>query len=55
MERTILEDRVELKRSSNITSSDELRAEKSGTGVLGLTGSGKYNPTTGSRRTRLSF
>jgi hypothetical protein len=52
MGRTILEDRLELRRSSNITSSDELRAEKAGT--VGLSGSEKYNPATG-RRTRLSF
>lgn len=50
--RTILSDRVELKRSSNITSSDELRAEKAGS--ADLTGFGKYNPVTG-RRTCLSF
>jgi hypothetical protein len=52
MGRTILEDKVELRRSSNITSSDELRAEKGGT--VGLSGAGKYNPAT-ARRTRLSF
>jgi hypothetical protein len=50
--RKILEDRLELRRSSNITSSDELRAEKSGT--VGLSGAGEYNPATG-RRTKLSF
>jgi hypothetical protein len=52
MGRTILEDKVELRRSSNITSSDELRAEKAGT--VGLSGAGKYNPAT-SKRTSLSF
>ena len=52
MGRTILEDKVELRRSSNVKSSDELRAEKSGT--VGLSGAGKYNPTT-ARRTNLSF
>jgi hypothetical protein len=52
MGRTILEDKVELKRSSNITSSDELRAEKQG--VVDLSDYGRYNPATG-RRTRLSF
>jgi len=50
--RTILEDRVELKRSSNIKSSDELGAEKQGT--VGLSGFGEYNPAAG-RKTRLSF
>jgi hypothetical protein len=55
MGRTILEDKLELRRSSNVKSSDELRAEKSSSGtVADLTGSGKYNPATG-RRTRLSF
>jgi hypothetical protein len=51
MGRTILEDRLELRRSSNITSSDELRAEKTTTTYC------YYNPTTAgsSRRTRLSF
>jgi hypothetical protein len=53
MGRTILEDRLELRRSSNITSSDELRAEKQG--VVDLSDYGRYNPTTGKRRTRLSF
>jgi hypothetical protein len=52
MGRRITEDRLELRRSSNITSSDELKAEKSGT--VDLSDSGKYNPVTG-RRTRLSF
>jgi hypothetical protein len=52
--RTILSDRLELKRSANIRSSDELRAEKAGTVGLSL-GAGKFNPATGSRRTRLSF
>jgi hypothetical protein len=52
MGRTILEDRLELKRSSNVTSSDELRAEKSGN--VGLSGAGEYNPASG-RKTRLSF
>jgi hypothetical protein len=52
MGRTILEDKLELRRSSNVKSSDELRAEKSGT--VGLSGVGKYNPASG-RRTRLSF
>jgi hypothetical protein len=50
--RTKLEEKLELRRSSNITSSDELRAEKGGS--VGLSGSEKYNPATG-RRTRLSF
>lgn len=50
--RTILEDKVELRRSSDITSTDELRAQKSG--IVDLSGSGEYNPAT-SRRTRLSF
>jgi hypothetical protein len=45
-------DRVEIKRSSNVTSTDELRIEKEG--VVDLSGSEKYNPVTG-RRTRLSF
>jgi hypothetical protein len=54
MGRTIKSDRVELKRSSNITSSDELRAERSSGTVGGLSGAGEYNPATG-RRTRLSF
>ena len=53
MGRTILEDKLELRRSSNVKSSDELRAEKSGT-VGGLSGTGKYNTATG-RGTRLSF
>jgi hypothetical protein len=48
----ILSDRVELKRSSNVKTSDELRAEKAGT--LDLTGTGKYNTAT-ARRSRLSF
>jgi transcription initiation factor TFIIIB Brf1 subunit/transcription initiation factor TFIIB len=48
----ILSDRLELRRSSNVKSSDELRAEKSGN--VDLSGVGKYNPITG-RRTRLSF
>jgi hypothetical protein len=52
-DRTILEDRVELRRSANIRSSDELKAEKAGT--VGLKGAGVYNPATGVRRTRLSF
>jgi hypothetical protein len=52
MGRTKLEDRLELRRSNNITSSDELKAEKQGT--VDLSGAGKYNPATG-RRTRLSF
>ena len=47
MGRKILEDRVELRRSANIRSSDELRAEKQGT--VNLKGSGEYNPTTGRR------
>jgi hypothetical protein len=51
--RTILSDRVELKRSANIRSSDELKAEKS-SGTVGLSGAGEYNPVTG-RRTKLSF
>jgi hypothetical protein len=50
----ILEDRLELKRSSNVTSSDELRAENSSGNVGGISGTGKYNPAT-RRRTRLSF
>jgi hypothetical protein len=55
MGRTILSDKLELKRSSNIKTSDELRAEKSGN-VVDLTGTGgRYNPATGRRRTRLSF
>jgi hypothetical protein len=54
MGRRILEDRLELKRSDNIKSSDELRAEKAGS-VWGLSGSTEYNPATGIRRTRLSF
>jgi hypothetical protein len=49
--RTIISDKVELKRSSNVTSSDELRAEKSGT--VSLKGAGEWNPVSG-RRTRLS-
>jgi hypothetical protein len=52
MGRTILEDKVELRRSSNITSSEELKAERQGT--VDLSGSGKYNPAL-QRRTRLSF
>jgi hypothetical protein len=51
--RKILEDRVELRRSSSITSSDELKAEKKEREVA-LRGAGEYNPATG-RRTRLSF
>jgi hypothetical protein len=51
--RTILEDKLELRRSGNILSIDELKVEKQGT--ADLSGSGKYNPATGSRRTRLSF
>lgn len=50
--RTITEDRLELKRSDKITSSDDLKAEK--TGSVGLKGAGEYNPAT-VRRTRLSF
>lgn len=50
--RTILEDRLELKRSGNITSSDELKAKKQGT--VNLKGSGEYNRAFG-RRTQLSF
>jgi hypothetical protein len=53
--RTIISDKLELKRSANIRSSDELRAEKSsGTGIVDLSGTGKYNPAP-RRRTRLSF
>jgi transcription initiation factor TFIIIB Brf1 subunit/transcription initiation factor TFIIB len=52
MGRTILEDRLELRRSSNVKSSDELRAEKSGN--VGLSGAGRYKPATG-KRPRLSF
>jgi hypothetical protein len=51
--RTILSDKVELRRSGNILSSDELRAERQGR--VDLSGAGKCNPATGSRRTRLSF
>jgi hypothetical protein len=50
--RTITSDRLELKKSYNVLSSDELKAEKGST--VGLSGAGKYNPATG-RRTRLSF
>jgi hypothetical protein len=53
MGRTILEDRLELRRSSNVKSSDELRAEKS-SGTVGLSGAGRYKPATG-KRPRLSF
>jgi hypothetical protein len=52
--RTITGDRLELRRSSNITSSEELRAEK-GEGSFDLSNTGRYNPATGSRRTRFSF
>jgi hypothetical protein len=48
--RTILEDKLELKRSANIRSSDELKAEKAGT--VGLSGAGRYNSATGSCRAR---
>jgi hypothetical protein len=52
--RTILSDRLELKKSYNVLSSDELKAEKS-SGTMGLSGAGgEYNPATG-RRTRISF
>jgi len=50
--RTITSDGLELKKSNNVVSSDELRAERSGN--VGLKGAGEYNPAT-SRRTRLSF
>jgi hypothetical protein len=53
MGRTILVDKVELQRSDNIRSSDELRAKKSGT--VDLSGAGEYNPALLGRRTRLSF
>jgi hypothetical protein len=43
---------LELRRSSNITSSDELRAEKQGT--VDLSDYGRYNPVS-RRTTRLSF
>jgi hypothetical protein len=49
--RTIIEDKLELNRSNSITSSDELKAEKSGS--VGLKGSAEYNPAM-RRRTRLS-
>ena len=52
--RTILSDRVELRRSANIRSSDELKAAKS-SGTVGLSSSGEYNPASAGRRTRLSF
>jgi hypothetical protein len=51
--RTIISDKLELKRSANIRSSDELKAEKS-SGTVGLSGTGRFNPTM-MRRTRLSF
>ena len=55
MGRTILEDKLELRRSSNVKTSDELRAEKAGTVVdLSSSSGGKYNPAT-RRSTRLSF
>lgn len=50
--RTILSDRLELQHSGNVTSSDELKAEKQG-GTVNLKGAAEYNPAT-SRRTRLS-
>jgi hypothetical protein len=43
---------VELRRSANIRSSDELKAKKQGS--VNLKGSGEYNSATG-RRTRLSL
>lgn len=51
--RTILEDRLELKRSDSIKSSDELKAEK--TGTLGLKGAAEYNPAASRSRTRIAF
>jgi hypothetical protein len=50
--RKILSDRIELKHSDNIKSSDELRAEKAG--AVGFNDSGEYYPAT-RRRIRLSF
>jgi hypothetical protein len=47
--RTILSDKIELRRSDNILSSEELKAEKS-SDTLGLSGSARYNPATVSRR-----
>jgi hypothetical protein len=53
--RRILEDKVDIRQSENICSSDELRVDKAGNGNVGLAGAGSYyNPATG-RRTRLTF
>jgi hypothetical protein len=51
--RKIISDRLELKKSYNVLSIEELRAEKGG--AVGLSsGAGEYNPATG-RKTRRSF
>jgi hypothetical protein len=51
--RRILSEHLKIDRSTSITSSSELRAEK-GTNSVGLSGAGEWNPATG-RRTRLTF
>ena len=43
--RTVTSDRLELKKSYNVKSSDELRAEKQGT--VSPSGAGKYNSVSG--------